>query len=95
MTDFGNRFATRFDRITGVKVPMKDCGIKCPKCGSPKTDVKESRPGSAIDRGVVDRKRTCQACNHHFRTVEISEDEIQDLQRRLKKELAMQLLDDL
>lgn len=40
--------------------------MKCPKCGSMDTVLKDSRKDGYYQR----RKRACKACGHKFKTIE-------------------------
>ncbi|MBV8938325.1 MAG: transcriptional repressor NrdR [Alphaproteobacteria bacterium] len=42
--------------------------MKCPFCGSPDTQVKDSRPSE--DGGTIRRRRYCASCNSRFTTFE-------------------------
>ena len=42
--------------------------MRCPFCGDPDTQVKDSRP--ADDGGAIRRRRNCTACGQRFTTIE-------------------------
>ena len=52
--------------------------MKCPRCGSLKTKVIDSRKRNGLTR----RARSCEDCYKWFYTVEILEDEYKELKER-------------
>lgn len=46
--------------------------MKCPKCGSEKSKVTDSRPIGPLDS--IYRRRKCQECQERWTTYEISEE---------------------
>ena len=54
--------------------------MKCPKCNGDNVTVRDSRR----ERGKVSRRRRCLDCDHRFPTIEITEEEFDDLKEKEK-----------
>lgn len=50
--------------------------VRCPKCGSGKSRVKDSRRREAFETVTVHRKRRCEDCKVHYSTFELTEKDL-------------------
>jgi len=51
-------------------------GLSCPECGSTDLTVTDSRPGKWVSAPSIRRRRSCTECHFRFSTHEISVDEL-------------------
>ena len=54
-------------------------GMNCPACGA-ETGVRDSRSRCRGEMPVIMRKRICKTCGFRFRTFEVTESDITDLE---------------
>ena len=66
--------------------------MKCPRCGSTLTEVKDSRPR---DGGCQYKRRHCLDCHHRFPTLEVAGfKDVHDLEALRERDSAFQSLSD-
>lgn len=79
--------------IAEAKQDMVDTkGITCPECGSMSVGVKDSRPSEILGDTTMRRRRGCKECHHVWTTFEVRDQRIEDLEDRIRADVAATVL---
>lgn len=62
---------------------QQERSLRCPKCKSQETGVKDSRPIN--NNSMIRRRRRCRKCQHRWNTYEVPDDVFQRTVKRLEK----------